>query len=111
MWRRRFAGNQYGAIFSCRPLFLPVQKLLGVKVASYLSDAPTGRVLIFVFFSLLHVYANYRYMSSIHLLPLGFKLVSSSFCGPWTPGLVCRVSVGSKVVTGALVSNEKWGSQ
>ncbi|CAM9489017.1 unnamed protein product [Ectocarpus sp. 4 AP-2014] len=41
--------------------------LLGVKVASYLSDAPTGRVLIFVFFSLLHVYANYRCVSALHL--------------------------------------------
>lgn len=36
------------------------QQLLGVKVASYLSDAPVVTWAIFIFFSLLHVYANYR---------------------------------------------------
>ncbi|CAM9573193.1 unnamed protein product [Pylaiella littoralis] len=41
--------------------------LLGVKVASYLSDAPVVTWAIFIFFSLLHVYANYRCVSALHL--------------------------------------------
>ena len=40
--------------------FLVYKKLLGVKVASYLSDSPVVTYAIFTLFSLLHVYANYR---------------------------------------------------
>eukprot|EP00903_Cladosiphon_okamuranus_P009135 g8728.t1 len=41
--------------------------LLGVKVASYLSDSPVVTWGIFILFSLLHVYANYRCVSALHL--------------------------------------------
>lgn len=36
------------------------EQMLGVKVASYLSDSPLVTWAIFIAFSILHVYANYR---------------------------------------------------
>ncbi|CAM9204171.1 unnamed protein product, partial [Laminaria digitata] len=41
--------------------------ILGVKVASYLSDSPLVTWAIFVAFTVLHVYVNYRCVSALHL--------------------------------------------
>lgn len=51
-------------------------KLLGVKVASYLSDSPVVTWAIFIAFSLLHVYANYR-SDTIRLYALSVRWVCS----------------------------------
>lgn len=54
------AEYHLGVRVMSRVMFTRGKQLLGVKVASYLSDAPEVTWAIFIFFSLLHVYANYR---------------------------------------------------
>lgn len=68
------------------------QKLLGVKVASYLSDSPVVTWAIFIFFSLLHVYANYRCVAQQRDLTRGRGVCCSCwgkvYNSAWPPGAV-----------------------